>query len=104
VPVNIRTIFLLALAGLLTASIKIVPANVPYSPAMLVEAGIYEFFIGALMAFGLFAAFGAFLFGGRILDLQMGFGVANLINPSTNTQGPLLGRYKKQLLILLVFP
>lgn len=91
VPVNIRIIFLLALAGLLTASMKIVPANVPHSLSMLVEAGICEFFIGALMAFGLFAAFGAFLFGGRILDLQMGFGVANLINPSTNTQGPLLG-------------
>jgi flagellar biosynthetic protein FliR len=91
VPVHIRIIFLLALAGLLTASMKIVPASIPHSPAMLVEAGICEFFIGALMAFGLFAAFGAFLFGGRILDLQMGFGVANLINPSTNTQGPLLG-------------
>jgi flagellar biosynthetic protein FliR len=91
VPVNIRIIFLLALAGLLTASMKIVLAYVPHSPAMLAEAVICEFFIGALMAFGLFAAFGAFLFGGRILDLQMGFGVANLINPSTNTQGPLLG-------------
>lgn len=91
VPVKIRTLLLLALAGLLTAGLHIVPANVPSSLAMLMEAALYELFVGAAMAFGLFAAFGALLFGGRILDLQMGFGVANLIDPVTNTQGPLLG-------------
>ena len=91
VPVNIRILILLGLSATLAVSLQLVPAHTPQSLSMLIDAVIYEFFIGALMAFGLFAAFGAFLFGGRILDLQMGFGVANLINPSTNTQGPLLG-------------
>lgn len=52
---------------------------------------IRELGVGFLMAFGVYCAFGAFEFGGRILDLQMGFGVANLLNPSTHEQSPLLG-------------
>lgn len=91
VPVKIRVLFLLALAGMLVAGLRITPTEVPHTIAALFEAAIHELIIGALLAFGLFAAFGAFLFGGRILDLQMGFGVANLIDPATNTQGPLLG-------------
>ena len=47
--------------------------------------------IGAALAFGLFAAFGAFLFGGRLIDSQIGFAVANLIDPITRAQGPLIG-------------
>ena len=43
------------------------------------------------MAFGLLTAFAAFLLGGRILDFQMGFGVANLIDPATNTQTAMMG-------------
>lgn len=50
-----------------------------------------EVWIGLLMAFGIHCAFSAFSFAGRILDLQIGFGVANLLNPSTNEQSPLLG-------------
>lgn len=52
---------------------------------------VRELAVGALMAFGVNCAFAAFSFGGRILDLQMGFGVANLVNPSSNEQSPLLG-------------
>ena len=63
----------------------------------LVIALIRELAVGALMAFGINCAFAAFSFGGRVLDLQMGFGVANLLNPSSNEQSPLLG-----MLLLLV--
>lgn len=92
VPVSIRTLLLMALALTLVASLSITPAQVPhYSLAELFQAAFYELIIGAILAFGLFAAFGAFLFGGRILDFQMGFGFANLIDPATNMQSPLIG-------------
>lgn len=52
---------------------------------------IREMSVGFLMAFGVHCAFAAFEFGGRTLDLQMGFGVAGLLNPSTHEQSPLLG-------------
>ena len=91
VPARIRIFLMLALAAVLVAAIP--PAAMVGYPTMpaLASAMLNEFLIGALMAFGLFAAFGVFLFGGRIIDFQMGFGVANLIDPGTNTQNPLLG-------------
>jgi flagellar biosynthesis protein FliR len=90
VPVNVRVVLLLALSVLLLLGLGLEPVATPSSGEFLVAA-LQELFIGALMAFGLFAAFAAFLFGGRVLDFQMGFGVANLIDPSTNTQAPLIG-------------
>ena len=90
-PVKIRVLFLLALTAMLLAGLQISDPIAPNNLAELFQAAIFELFIGAIMAFGLFAAFGAFLFGGRILDLQMGFGIANLIDPVTQNQGPLIG-------------
>lgn len=91
VPVNVRTFFLIALAAVLVLSMQVKPVMLPASEGAFILAATRELLIGSLMAFGLFTAFGAFLFGGRILDFQMGFGVANLIDPATNTQGPLIG-------------
>lgn len=91
VPVNVRTLLLLALAVTLVTGLQVQPATVPQTSGDFLLAAIHEFVVGALMAFGLFTAFAALQFGGRILDFQMGFGVANLIDPATNTQSPLLG-------------
>jgi len=90
-PIKVRLLLLFALSGTLVASLQISPAQIPHTLASFIFAAIYELIIGALLAFGLFAAFGVFQLGGRILDMQMGFGVANLIDPATNAQGPLLG-------------
>lgn len=46
---------------------------------------------GLLLSFGLIAAFAAFLMGGRLLELQMGLGMATLFDPATRSQMPLLG-------------
>jgi flagellar biosynthetic protein FliR len=48
------------------------------------------------------AAFGAFAVAGRAMDLQIGFGVANLIDPTTRTQSPQMGTLLN-LLALAVF-
>ena len=55
------------------------------------------------MAFGVFAAFAAFMFGGRILDYQMGFGVAGLIDPATNAQSPLMGTVLSMTAVVFFF-
>lgn len=91
VPVRVRILFLLSLAAMLVASMQLSTVQVPNTLPELFAEALHELIVGAVLAFGLFTAFGAFLFGGRILDFQMGFGVANLIDPATNAQGPLLG-------------
>jgi flagellar biosynthetic protein FliR len=59
--------------------------------AGLAAAAFRELAVGLLMAFGLHCAFAAFSFAGRLLDLQIGFSVASLINPSTRESDSLLG-------------
>lgn len=91
VPVKIRVLFVLAMSVTLTSVLDMPQYLSPVSIGNLFYAAATELFIGMLLAFGLFAAFAAFMFGGRILDFQMGFSVANLIDPSTNAQSPMLG-------------
>lgn len=86
VKLMVVLVFSAAIAIVATPSVALSPTI-----ADVVVAAVGELIVGALMAFGLHCAFAAFQFGGRLLDLQMGFGVANLINPSSEEQDPLLG-------------
>jgi len=90
-PVRIRVFFVLGLAMLLVSNANILPVKTPLNLGELLEYSALELVTGLVMAFGLFTAFGAFILGGRVLDFQMGFGVANLIDPATNTQTAMMG-------------
>lgn len=87
---RIRVFFILALAVTLTSAMAVPPVPV-LSPADLVVAAMSELALGAMLAFGLFTAFAVFQLAGRMMDLQMGFGIASLIDPATRTQSSLLG-------------
>lgn len=91
IPNRFSVLFVIVLSALVVANINPPTQITDYNFGALLGAGLVELAIGGAMAFGMFAAFAVFLFGGRILDFQMGFGVANLIDPVTNTQSPLLG-------------
>lgn len=90
-PALFRVVLTIALAaGIIAASGAILVS--PLSGAdQLVRYAISEVVVGASLAFGLAAAFGAFLFAGRLLDFQFGFSLANLIDPATRTHAPLIG-------------
>lgn len=89
VPVRVRVFLALALSATFAALVR--PSIDPSAMGQLLAAACGELVIGAALAFGLLAAFGALVFGGRLLDLQIGFGVATLIDPVTRGQSPLLG-------------
>jgi flagellar biosynthetic protein FliR len=103
VPVQFRVLLILAISLLTAMSIGIRPVMMPETLGDLIQAIVIEFVIGGLLAFGLFSAFAVFLFGGRILDFQVGFGVANLIDPSTNTQAPLIGTMLNMMAVMTFF-
>lgn len=90
-PARLRVLLVLAIAALL-ASLPGVPQAMPGTgPLSLVLAAGNEAIWGGMLAFGVLAAFSAFTIAGRLLDLQAGFGLANLIDPATRNHGPLLG-------------
>lgn len=90
VPAQVKLLAVVAFSAGLSSGVLEFPAPATTLPA-LIGAAAAELLIGALMAFGLYCALGAFQLGGRLLDLQTGFGVASVINPSSEEQDPLLG-------------
>ena len=91
VPVKFRLILLISLSLLLVSLGAASDMPDAYTLGMLTQLMLAELVLGGMLAFGIFTAFAAFQFGGRVIDLQMGFGVAGLVDPSTNTQSPLIG-------------
>lgn len=61
-----------------------------------------EFLVGAMMGFLTQIAFAVFQLAGQILDMQIGFGIVNVIDPQSGIQAPILGNFKN-LLALLFF-
>jgi len=102
VPANVRALYIFGLSAVLMAGLSVQPVAVSGSIGGIAVAAMSELAIGGLLAFGVFAAFAAFQLAGRIMDMQMGFGVASLIDPATRTSSPLIGT-GLHLLALTVF-
>lgn len=91
IPARFKVLFGLSLAVLLVMGVPSSATALPATPGGVVLAAMGEVVVGLAIAFGLLAVFAAFSFAGRVLDLQIGFGVATLFDPVTRAQAPLLG-------------
>jgi flagellar biosynthesis protein FliR len=85
--VTVRVLLTLGLSAVLVGSGAGVP--VPLTLGALVLGAAGEVFVGATMAFGVFAAFGAFSVAGKILDIQSGFSMGSVYDPVTRAGAPL---------------
>jgi flagellar biosynthesis protein FliR len=103
VPGPFRVLLVLAFAASLTAALQPPRASVPVEIVPLVLAALCELALGAAMAFGLFTAFGAFQFAGKVLDIQIGFSLGTVFDPVTRAQVPLLGSVLGMLALVLFF-
>jgi len=90
-PTQFRVLLVLALSMALAGAVHPALRMEAISLAALVAAVAREALIGGAMGLMLSALFAAMHFGGQLLDTQIGFGLANLIDPITRAQAPLLG-------------
>jgi flagellar biosynthetic protein FliR len=60
-----------------------------------------EFLIGILMGFLVYVFFTVVQVAGSFMDIQIGYAMANVIDPMTGTSSPILGNLKYMLSILL---
>lgn len=104
VPRPFRVFFTLAMAMCMVSTLAPETRQaMPVSIGGVIAAAAGELVIGSLFAFALECAFGAFQFGGQLLDAQMGFGIGNLIDPVTRAQSPLLGAALNLFAVTLFF-
>lgn len=52
-----------------------------------------EFLVGMIIGFVSFMVFSALYLAGQIIDMQVGFGMVNVLDPTMNTQVPLIGNF-----------
>lgn len=102
-PVHFRVFLLLFLSLTIVAATGLTLPGNTISFGTILYYSAAELISGMALAFGVFCTFAAFSFGGRVLDFQMGFGVASLIDPATNTQAPLIGTFLSMLAVLIFF-
>ena len=103
VPATFRVLFVFGLAVLLGAATGTGRAAGVEELGAFAGMALSEAMLGALLAFAILAAFGAFQLAGRLLDLQLGFGVATLIDPATRGHAPLLGTLLWMAAVVLFF-
>lgn len=89
VPLTLRILLALTLAGLAATARGLTPPVLEPGPLLAVAAG--ELLIGIALMLPFQLAFAAIQLAGRTLDIQSGFGLAMLIDPTTRAQTPLVG-------------
>lgn len=101
VPTSARVILILGLALPMARNVSLSPTDMePLRLAILVA---HEALIGSAIAAGLFFGFAAMHLGGRLLDLQIGFGVASLVDIASKNNTPLLGSLLSMMAALVFF-
>jgi len=103
VPVKIRVLWTMAISLMVVLMLNNHQSIATINVDELFLYALYEGLFGLALAFGVFTAFASFSFAGRVLDYQMGFGIANLIDPVTRNQEPLLGTLLNVMAVLTFF-
>ena len=100
VPARVRVLVVLGLSIALCAGLGLVPdaAGAPRDalrtlaahPLQLFRAALTEVALGMTMALAIHVAFSAFALAGGVLDVQLGFGLSQVFDPTSSTQAPVL--------------
>ncbi|TDP61410.1 flagellar biosynthetic protein FliR [Roseateles toxinivorans] len=103
VPLLVRLTLALALSTCLGLGLEITSPLAAASTWELAAAALRELGLGAVMALGVNMAFAAFSMGGRLLDVQIGFGMGQVLDPVSRHQVPILSGAMSQLALVGFF-
>ncbi len=101
---NIPILVKIAFAFLLTLLIYPVASKSFNLPDDLLSYTIlifHQVILGVIIGFLAYLVFAAMQLAGQIIDLQMGFGIVNVIDPMSNTQVSIIGQFQFILGILI---
>ena len=92
VPMSIKAGIVGLLTILVMTTTQPVPELMTLNTVELAGAMLMEAIIGGIMGFAIMLLFGALSFTGQLIGIQMGFAIANVVDPSTNQQNGILGQ------------
>ncbi|MGJ7574315.1 flagellar biosynthetic protein FliR [Variovorax sp. RB2P76] len=111
IPVTVRVLLVLGLAGALSLGVSERAGATGSSsflflaehPGALIQAVCTELALGATLAVAIHLAFAAFSVAGNLLDIQIGFGLAQVFDPAFNAASPILTTAFNQVAVLVFF-
>jgi flagellar biosynthetic protein FliR len=101
--VVVRVLLTLALAVLLVQGLHLGTPAGALELGRVAAGACNELMVGGVLAFGVFAAFGAFSVAGKILDVQTGFGIGTVYDPVTRGGAPLFATMLNMLGAVMFF-
>jgi flagellar biosynthetic protein FliR len=101
--VTVRVLLTLMLSAVLVSGMQIAPAPMALAIGPVLLAALMELAVGATMAFGVMAAFGAFSVAGKILDVQSGFGIGSVYDPVTRAGAPVFATMLNMVAVVVFF-
>lgn len=105
VPVTARVLLVVGLAVALSLGVS--PSQTREALSMttgqLLIAALAELALGLTLALGILTAFAAISMAGRIIDVQIGFGMAQVFDPVTQRQVPVLTSAFDKLGVIVFF-
>lgn len=105
-PPSVRVLLVLTLSAVIALGIlqnHAVPSEFPSGFFFVLSAAFKELLLGATFSIGILVAFAAISVAGRLLDIQIGFGVAQVFDPMSQTQLPVLTAAFNQLGVIFFF-
>jgi flagellar biosynthesis protein FliR len=103
IPLLVRAAFGLALGACLAGLVPPSAASADFGFARIVTGALHEAALGATLGLGINIAFAAFSMAGRLLDLQISFGIGQIYDPVSQTQLPVLTSTFNQLAVVFFF-
>lgn len=101
IPPQVKMVFAFMLALVIAPFIRTEPELEHFTFIMAVFSLVQEILVGLIMGFMVNLTFYAIQFSGYLMDVPMGFGVINILDPSTGTEMPLLGQFNYILAIII---
>jgi flagellar biosynthetic protein FliR len=99
IPAMHRVAFALLLSWSMYYSIDATPMDIDFNYILLI---MREAMIGLLIGFIGYMITSAIQIAGGLIDFQMGFAIANVIDPQNGTQSPIMGQYLYMFALLLL--
>jgi flagellar biosynthetic protein FliR len=93
IPARVKALFAIVLALVVAPYIQSDLDLNKFNAMMAIFTLIQEILIGLIMGFVANLVFYAIQIGGYFVDILMGFGIVNVIDPNTGTQMPLMGQF-----------
>jgi flagellar biosynthetic protein FliR len=100
-PVRIKVFVLVLLSVTLSYVIPVGNAVSIDNAGMFLAAMVMEIVVGFTIGFVAYVVFAAIQLAGQLMDMQMGFGIVNVVDPLSGTQIPLMGNLTQTLALLM---